>query len=302
MRTSTAPNLRYRLFRRPVGWLLLPSLSSLFLFFVLPTIVFFVYSFLVSRNYRVEWAFTLENYLKALTTRVYWIALGNSLSIGLIVASVTTLVSYPFAYFLTYRMRRGRNIVLFLVVVSLLGSYLVRVYAWKTILGREGLVNSLLIALGLIEHPLLFLLYSKLAVVLTLVHVFLPFTLLPILSSLQNIPRELIDAARDLGSSPRQAFLRVTLPLSLTGVLSGFIYTFVLTSADYITPQLVGGTSAAMIGLSISNQFVKLGNISQGAAISFIFLVILVTTIFSLRWLAQRGIQRWSQPRKRGLP
>jgi spermidine/putrescine transport system permease protein len=221
--TPPAPFL-YRLFRRPAGWLLSPSLAFLVFFFILPTAVFFGYSFLVSRYYRVQ-------------------SLSKSLMIGLTAAVATTLLSYPFAYFLTFRMRRGKNLVLFLVVISLLGSYLVRVYAWRTILGKEGVINSFLLAIGLIHEPLLFLLFSRLAVILTLVQVFLPFVILPIMSSLQTISKDLIEAARDLGCSPLQAFLRVTLPLSITGVLSGFGYTFILSSADYITPQLVGGTS-----------------------------------------------------------
>jgi spermidine/putrescine transport system permease protein len=251
--------------------------------------VFFIYSFLQSSQYKVEWTLTLDNYLRSFGTPLYWDAIINSFTIGLWVALITTFVSYPFAYFLTYRMKKGRNIILFLVVISLLGSYLVRVYAWRTILGREGVLNSLLIGLGLIEDPFLFLLFSRLAVVITLVHVFLPFSILPILSCLQNVPYELIEAARDLGYSPFRAFLRVTLPLSITGVLAGFIYTFVLTAADYITPQLVGGTSVSMIGPNISIQFVRLGNIGLGSSISFTFLSALLLVIYIVQWLCHRA-------------
>jgi len=289
MNDAPIPTLRTRLTRQPAGWLLFPSLTVLILFFILPTAIFFIYSFLTSRYYRVAWVFTLENYYRAFTTPVYWDAIFNSLLIGLLAAVITTLVSYPFAYFLTFRITRGRNIVLFLVVISLLGSYLVRVYAWKTILGREGVINSFLLMLGIIKEPLLFLLFSRLAVILTLVHVFLPFTMLPILSSLQNIPSELIEAARDLGCNPLQGFLRVTLPLSATGVLAGFAYTFILSAADYITPQLVGGTSGGMIGLSITNQFVKVGNLGLGSALSFFLLFLLVFIVYSVRWSARRA-------------
>lgn len=277
-----------RKFRRPEGWLLAPSIIILIGFFVLPTLVFLVYSFLLSGEYKVEWTFTLGNYLRVFRTSLYWDAILNSLLAGLSVALITTLVSYPFAYFLTYRITKGRNIVLFLVVVSLLGSYLVRVYAWRTILGREGILNSLLIWIGIIREPLLFLLFSRFAVIVTLVHVFLPFSILPILASLQNVPYELIEAARDLGCSPFRAFLRVTLPLSITGVLAGFIYTFILTSADYITPQLVGGTSVSMIGPSISAQLIKFGNFGLGSAISFVFLAILLLVIYLVQWLSRR--------------
>lgn len=285
---------RSSFFRQPVAFLLSPSLLVLVVFFVLPTLVFLVYSFLVSRVYRVEWIFTLGNYIKAFSTVVYWKALGNSLLVGVLAASITTIVCYPFAYFLTYRIKRGRNVVLFLVVVSLLGSYLVRVYAWKTILGKEGVINSFLMMIGVIDQPLLFLLYSRFAVIITLVHVFLPFTLLPILSSLQNVPSQLIEAARDLGCPPWKAFVRVTLPLTLTGIISGFIYTFILSAADYITPQLVGGTSASMIGLSISNQFVKTGNLALGSSLSFMLLIFLVSIILLVQW----GLKRLFLPQE----
>jgi spermidine/putrescine transport system permease protein len=287
---SSLPKLSIysRLIRRPAGWLLAPSLSVLILFFILPTTIFFIYSFLISRYYRVTWIFTLENYYRAFTTPVYLASMLNSLTIGILTAITTILISYPFAYFLTFRMKRGRNLVLFLVVISLLGSYLIRVYAWKTILGREGVINTLLITLGLIKEPLLFLLFSRFAVIITLTHVFLPFTVLPIMSSMQNISVDLIESARDLGCNPFQAFLRVTLPLSSTGVLSGFAYTFILTSADYITPQLVGGTSGGMIGLSITNQFIKVGNLALGSALSFLLLLLLVSFVAAVRIVARK--------------
>jgi len=270
-----------------VGWMLSPSLGFLIFFFLLPAIVFFIYSFLVSQYYRVEWQLTWNNYYRTFTTPVYLQAMLNSLRIGLTAGLATTLMSYPFAYFLTFRLKRGRNLVLFLVVISLLGSYLVRVYAWRTILGKAGAINSFLLMIGVIKEPLLFLLFSRLAVLLTLVHVFLPFAILPIMSSLQNIPWDLVEAARDLGCNPLQAFLKVTLPLSITGVLSGFGYTFILSAADYITPQLVGGTSSAMIGLSITNQFVKVGNMGLGSSLSFVLLAVLVLAYLAIRFLAR---------------
>ncbi len=269
-------------------WLLSPTLFVLVFFFILPSFLFFIYSFLESKYYRVEWVFTLQNYITAFSRSVYIQSALNSISIGLTAGVIAILVSYPLAYFLTFRLKKGRNIVLFFVVISLFSSYLVRVYAWKTILGKEGLINSLLIYLGIIQKPLLVLLFSRLAVIIALLHVFLPFTILPILSSLQNIPRELIEAAGDLGCSPFRGFLRVTLPLSMRGVFSAFTYTFLLSAADYITPQLVGGTSGGMIGISIANQFVKVGDFGLGAAIAFAYLFVLVMIL----WLFQIFLSR----------
>lgn len=261
-----------------------PVTIVLFFFFIVPVVIFFLYSFWIAHVWKIERIFTLANYIYAFTNPTYRKVTLNSLAIGFLSATTATLVSYPLAYYLTFKLKRGRNLVLFLVIISLLSSYLVRVYAWKTILGLNGLINSFLIWLGLIQEPLRFLLYSRLAVTITLLNVFLPFTMLPILSSLQNVPGALIEAAKDLGCGPLRAFLKVTLPLSMTGVISGFMYTFVLSAGDYITPQLVGGTSGSMIGLSIANQFIKTGNWPLGSAISFIVLSLFMVIYFGVKW------------------
>jgi spermidine/putrescine transport system permease protein len=264
--------------------LLSPVTCILLVFFVVPALVFLLYSFWGGRAFRVERVFTLRNYAYALTNVVYLRVALHTLWTGLLTASVTTLLSYPLAYFLTFRVRRGRNLVLFLVVITLLSGYLVRVYAWRTILGRTGLINSFLLHTGLLEEPLLFLVFSRFAVVITLVSIFLPFTILPILSSLANIRRELIEAAKDLGAGPLRAFLRVTLPMSMTGVISGFTYTLVLSAGDYITPELVGGTTGMMIGRSIAEQFIRTGNWPLGSAISFLILSLFMVLYFGIRW------------------
>jgi spermidine/putrescine transport system permease protein len=264
-----------------------PVTTILVFFFVVPATIFLLYSFWIARVWKIERTFTLTNYIYAFTNPTYRKVTVNALVIGFLSATTATLVSYPLAYYLTFRLKRGRNLVLFLVVISLLSSYLVRVYAWKTILGLNGLINSFLIWLGSIEEPLRFLLYSRLAVTITLLNVFIPFTMLPILSSLQNVQPELIEAAKDLGCGPLRAFLKVTLPLSMTGVISGFMYTFVLSAGDYITPQLVGGTSGSMIGLSVANQFIKTGNWPLGSAISFTVLSLFMVIYFGVKWTAR---------------
>ncbi|MDI7274828.1 MAG: ABC transporter permease [Anaerolineae bacterium] len=274
------------------GWakpflLLLPTTSILVVFFVVPALVFLLYSFWGGQAFRIERVFTLRSYAYALTSAVYRRVAISTLWTGFLSAALTTLLAYPLAYFLTFRVRRGRNAVLFLVVISLLSGYLVRVYAWRTILGRNGLINSFLLYVGLVEEPLLFLVFSRLAVVITLVHVFLPFTILPILSSLANVRTELVEAAKDLGAGPLQAFLRVTLPMSMTGVISGFTYTLVLSAGDYITPELVGGTTGIMIGRSIADQFIRTGNWPLGSALSFLVLSLFMVIYFGVRWAAK---------------
>ncbi len=264
--------------------LLSPVTLILIVFFVVPALIFFLYSFWGGTAFRIARVFTLRNYAYALTNAVYWRVTLNTLWTAFLSAILTTVISYPLAYYLTFRVRRGRNLVLFLVVISLLSGYLVRVYAWRTILGRNGLINSFLMYVGLIKEPLLLLVFSRLAVVITIVHVFLPFTILPILSSLANIRVELIEAAKDLGAGPLHAFLKVTLPLSMTGVVSGFTYTLVLSAGDYITPELVGGTTGMMIGRSIADQFIRTGNMPLGSSLSFLVLSLFMLVYFGVRW------------------
>lgn len=261
-----------------------PTVIILLLFFVTPAVIFFMYSFWMGGAFRPEPSFTVANYIHTITNHVFWRVLLNSLLIGFFTAAGSTLLAYPLAYFLTYKLSRGKSLVLFMVVISLLSGYIVRVYAWKTILGRTGVLNSFLMQVGIIDEPLLFILFSRIAVIITLVNVFIPFTVLPILSSLANIPQALIEAARDLGAGPAKTFAKVTLPLSMTGVISGFMYAFILSAGDYITPELVGGIHGMMIGRSISNQFVRTGNWPLGSAYSFV-----VLSVFALLFV---GIQR----------
>ena len=257
------------------------------LFFLIPATVLFVYSFLKFELYKPTFQIILSNYLKAITDPVYLRVTWNAVQIGLMTAILSIGISYPVAYYVNFKMQRGRNTILMLIIISLFSSYLVRVYAWKTILGRNGLINGFLISMDLINEPVSFLLYSKTAVLITLVHVFLPFTILPILSSLQNINYGVIEAAKDLGANPIKTFLKVTFPLSSKGVMSAFLYAFVLAAGDYVTPQLVGGTSGSMVGLSIANQFVKTGGWGVGSALSFWVLIVFLAIYLTISYLLQ---------------
>jgi spermidine/putrescine transport system permease protein len=164
----------------------------------------------------------------------------------------------------------------------------VRLYAWYTILGENGVVNTALVRLGVVDHPLLFLLFSRWAIVLAFVNVFLPYSILLLTSAMQNIRADLLENARDLGASPPRAFSRVVLPLTMTGAVGAFAYTFILTSGDYITPALLGGLSGTSIANIVSNQFITLGNRPAGAAISFVML-----GIFFLVYLALTRLERF---------
>jgi spermidine/putrescine transport system permease protein len=199
--------------------------------------VLFVYSFWTKTTTDLVPTFTLRNYAnifsKALYPRIIW----NSLRIGLVTAGICVLASYPVAYALTFKYKRLQDFALYLILISLFSSYLVRVYAWKTILGTNGLINQILISLQLIDHPVTFLLYSPTSVITTLVFILIPFTVLPIFSSLQNQPRP-PQAARDLGANSTQTFLPVILPLSIPG--SSPLYLQFHPGGDYVTPRWWG--------------------------------------------------------------
>jgi spermidine/putrescine transport system permease protein len=192
------------------------------------------------------------------------------------------VLGYPVSFFITFRLERARNLALFLVVVSLFTSYLVRLYAWYTILGQIGVINTALKAIGVIDAPLSFLLFSRWAVLLAFVNVFLPFTILILASSMQSIPSELLENSRDLGASPMQSFTKVVLPLTTPGLVAAFAYTFVLTSGDYITPALLGGKQGTTLATIVTDQFIAFGNQPGGAAISFLMVLVFAAVYISV--------------------
>lgn len=259
------------------------------LLFAAPMAVFLIYSFWYLEGWEIVREWTLKNYIEVLTNTTYLRLIGRSIFIGLITASITVFLSYPVAYAMTFRMKEGREIILLLMILSLFSSYLVRVYAWKTILGNNGIINLLLMGLGLVSEPVEWLIYSKFAVIVTLVSVFFPITILPIYSVLMNIHPNLLEAARDLGAGAARTFFKVTLPLSMPGVVAGFVFTFVLTAGDYITPALLGGSDGQLIGNSIVSQFGTLSNWPLGSAITF-FVIAIFLVLFGVAGAAARRL------------
>lgn len=259
------------------------------LLFAAPIFVFLVYSFWSIDGFTIIHEWTLENYVHVGENQVYVLLMTRSIWIGLITGLVTVTLSYPVAYAMVFRMKGEREIILLLMILSLFSSYLVRVYAWKTILGGTGIINTILLSAGLIREPISWLIYSKFAVVVTLISVFFPITVLPIYSSLMNISPALLEASRDLGANAAQTFLRVTLPLSLTGVTAGFLFTFVLTAGDYVTPALLGGSDGQMIGNAIASQFGVASNWPLGSAITF-FMIAVLAVLFAIGATISRRI------------
>jgi spermidine/putrescine transport system permease protein len=184
-------------------------------------------------------------------------------------AVVTTILAVAFAYLIRFRAGRLGLPLLFVTLLTLFGGYLVKIYAWKAILGKEGVLNSALLVLGLIEEPLTIFIYNSGAVVATLTYFLLPLAVLPIYGSLRGIEDDLIEAARDLGAARHQAFRDIVLPLSLPGMLTAFTLSFLIAAGDYVTPRFVGGTGTAMIGDFIEQQFSLRFDWPMGSAMSF---------------------------------
>jgi spermidine/putrescine transport system permease protein len=216
---------------------------------------------------------TLENYAKFLTTGdppLYPRILLRSVLIALVTTALTILLTYPAAYFLAFHVKRAKHALLLLIALPFWTSYLLRVFSWKVILGYNGVLNSGLLGLGLVDEPVSAFLYNPTAVVIALTHAWIPFAIMPLFLSLEKIDRSLIEAAEDLGYGKAGVFFRVILPLSMPGVASACCLVFIPTVADYVTAAQVGGTSSLMIGNVIQSLFGKADNPMLGAAISLI--------------------------------
>jgi spermidine/putrescine transport system permease protein len=202
------------------------------------------------------------------------------------------LLAYPMAYYVAFHVDRNKMTWIIVLTLPFLTSYLLRVFSWKIILGYEGVINASLQAMGLIDEPLAFLLYNRNAVVVTLVYAWAPFAILPIFVSLEKIDRSLLEAATDLGDGPLWRFLRITLPLSLPGVIAATLMIFIPTVGDFVTPQLVGGSDGKMVANIIQVQFRRANNWPLGSSLSLITMITLtVVSVFYIwvtRWATRR--------------
>jgi spermidine/putrescine transport system permease protein len=257
----------------------LPPLVWVTVFLLTPYLLMFCYSFWsVSASQTIVHSWSLANYVQLLRVDVYWQTLLRSMWIAVRVTIFSLLLGYPLAYFLSFYAAKKKDLLYQLVIIPLWVSYLVRAYAWKTILGSDGVLNTLLQYVHLTKHPLEFLLYSPFAVVL------------PIYAALEHIPRNLVEASYDLGASPGQTFWKVIFPLSIPGVLAGATFAFVLSLGDFLAPLLLGGPSGIMISNIVVSLFGAAYNWPLGAAISLCMLLLVV----SLLILSERLEKKWS--------
>jgi len=268
----------------------LPPLVWVTLFLLVPYLLMLCYSFWTVADGNVVHHWNLGNYGELITKDVYRATLLRSMWIAARVTVFALLLGYPLAYFLSFYAGVRKNLFYQLVIIPLWVSYLVRAYAWKTILGTDGVLNTLLQFFHITQHPVDSLLYSPFAVVLTLTHIYTPFVVLPIYAAMEHIPRNLVEASHDLGASPVQTFWRVIFPLSAPGMIAGATFAFVLSLGDFLAPQLLGGPSGIMISNIVASLFGAAFNWPLGAAISFCILVLVV----SLLALAERLEKKWS--------
>src|SRR5215475_1800100 len=266
-----------------------PPLLWVALFLLLPYALMFAHSFWTVENGVIVHQWNLDNYHKLATTTLYAEVLLRTIRIAASVTALSILLGYPLAYYISFHAGPRKELLYQLVIVPLWVSYLVRGYAWKTILGSEGVLNGFLQYLNITHEPVSFLLYSPFAVVLVLTHIYTPFVFLPIYASLEHIPRPLVEASQDLGASPMQTFFRVILPLSMPGLIAGATFAFILSLGDFLAPLLVGGASGTMIANIVQSLFGAAYDWPLGAAIS---VCILLATI-SLLFVTERIEKRW---------
>jgi spermidine/putrescine transport system permease protein len=270
----------------PVAWLVV--------FFIVPIAIVAAYSFDVYSLFPGKHGFTLAAWREFLHSSVYLKLFWKSVQMSLIVSAIIVVLAYPLAYYLALSGTKRKYVLLLVLIAPFLTSYLLRVLAWKVILGDQGVINTFLFWTGLrsADHPISQLLYSRFAVMLVLAYVWLPFVALPIFVSLESLDRRLLEAASDLGASRLQAFRRVTLPLSLPGIVAAFLFVFIPTLGEFVTPSLVGGPSGYMYGNQIVDLFgTGFPDWETGSVLAiFLFGVVTVLTVVFARFLQPRQV------------
>jgi spermidine/putrescine transport system permease protein len=267
-----------------------PPLLWVSFFLLLPYALMFLHSFWSVRDGFLVHQWNLQNYRALFANPLYLQVFLRTARIAICVTLCSLMPGYPLAYYLSFHAGVRKELLYQLVIVPLWISYLVRGYAWKTILGSDGVLNGFLQYLHVTREPVGFFLYSPFAVILMLTHIYTPFVFLPIYASLEHIPRPLLEASYDLGANRRATFFRIILPLSIPGLLAGATFAFVLSLGDFLAPLLVGGPSATMIANVVQSLFGAAYDWPLGAAISVCILLVTVGLLLA----TERVEKRWS--------
>lgn len=269
--------------------LMAPSLAIFLVIFAAPLLYFFMVSFWAKDGTEMVPTLIFDNYVQAFAEygRPLLFTFGLSIVIGLL----TTFLAFCFAYVIRFKAGRFALPLLFTALLTLFGGYLSKVYVWKTILGKVGLLNSALIALGIIDEPIGLFLYNPVAVVITLTHYMLPLAILPIYGALRSIDDAPLRGARDLGAGPFRVLWDVVLPQCKGGILIAFSLTFLFAAGDWVTPKLVGGPYTSMIGTFIEYQYGSRFNQPLGSAMAFTVIAICVLVVSAMAVLLQRSFR-----------
>ena len=273
--------------------LLSPALILVTLVMLIPLTLMLSFSFFTQTSFtEIDYSFTIQRYIDFFEKNLLVSLLIKSIKISFLVTLITLLTAYPVCYYIAFYVKKNKMLWLVLLTLPFWTSYLLRVFSWKIILGTKGVINSSLINVGLLNEPLTFLMYSETAVIITLTHAWAAFALLPLYVSLDKIDFSLIEAGRDLGLSRFEVFWKITLPLSLPGIIGAILIIFIPTVGDYVTPALLGGTDGRMLSNMIQGYFGKINNIPLGAASATIMLftvaIVTMAVSYSTKKLSQR--------------
>ena len=264
------------------------SFSVVILLILIPLASFLSYSFFTVDGLEINHQLSLANYKEFLVGKIYINTLVRTIFLALIVMFSCILLGYPVAYFLARYAGRFKYVILLMLIIPLFMSYIIKIYMMRSILGYAGLINKVLKMFDLIEKPLEFFLWNQNSVIITLVIILLPLIIIPTFTSLEKIPSNIIEASFDLGCKPFQAFRYVIFPIGFPGLVVGSIFVFILALGDFITPQLVGGTSGFTFGKIIYSNFGLAFNWPFGAALASILLFISVIIIFLTNYLTNK--------------
>jgi putative spermidine/putrescine transport system permease protein len=269
--------------------LLLPLLALLSVVFLVPVLSLVPTSlrpYIAGRG--IGTGFTLDHYTRALTDLFYLEILARTVGLGLVVTAMTLIIGFPLAYILARSTSRWRHWLTLLVIFPMLLNLVVRTFGWIALLARRGLVNQWLIGLGIIEDPIR-LMFNFTSLLIGLTHIFLPVMVLVLVTVIQNIPRDLEEAAGVLGATRLAVFTKVVLPMSAPGILGGSILVFVLTVSALVTPRLLGGPTYKVVSTLVYEQFLQLLNWPAGSALALLMTLI----VLLLLWAGARFARRW---------
>ncbi len=276
--------------------LISPTAIYAILMLAAPMATVLLYSVLTNDAGKIVGDFTLANYAEVWGGRIYRAIMFRSLWVAMAVTLVTVLLAYPVAYFVSFHVPADKkSLWLFLITIPFWTSYLIRVFLWKVILGYNGVINSGLISIGIIDEPLTWINYNVGAFVLTLAHAYAPFAILPIFVALEKIERPLLEAGQDLGESRLMTFWRVTLPLSMPGVVAATLIVFIPTIGDYVTPDLIGGGKIPMIANMIEGKMLKQNDRAVGSAIAVTAMLVVGAVSLIFLFLNRRFLKGQSR-------